>query len=83
MDPVLTRILEELLRQRKDWQWFYTALGYIKQRVGGWKRRGVPPGEYEAIADVLGRSVDWVIRGASSVLTAPVDTQQPRKPAEQ
>lgn len=66
MDPVLTRILEELLRQRKDWQWFYTALGYTKQRVGGWKRRGVPPGEYEAIADVLGRSVDWVIRGVDA-----------------
>jgi hypothetical protein len=35
MDPVLARILEELDRHRKDWQWFYTALGYTKQRFGG------------------------------------------------
>lgn len=74
MDPVLTRIIEELNRQHKDWQWFYTELGYTKQRVGGWKKRGVPPGEYEAIADVLEKSVDWVARGPSTyepLTTAP------------
>lgn len=70
MDPVLARILNELDRQHRDWQWFYTELGYTKQHVGGWKRRRVPPAEYEMIADVLGKTVDWVARGSEDESTA-------------
>lgn len=61
MDQVWARIDKELTRRRKAWQWLYTELGYSKERVNNWSRRGVPAKEHAAIAHVLGRSVDWLI----------------------
>lgn len=63
MDQVWTRIDQELARRRKTWHWLYTALGYSKGRVNNWSRRGIPTGEYQALADLLGKSIDWVARG--------------------
>lgn len=63
MDDVWSRIDRELSRRHKNWQWLYTAMGYSKERVNNWSRRGVPAKEYPAIASVLQRSVEWLISG--------------------
>jgi hypothetical protein len=66
MDEIWNRIDAELKRRRKDWQWLYTALGYDRQRVNNWSRRGVPAKEHAAIAEALGVSVDWISRGIAT-----------------
>lgn len=63
MDEVWNRIDKELERRRKSWAWLYSTLGYDRQRVNNWRRRGVPPKEHQAIAEALGRTVDWVAKG--------------------
>lgn len=64
MDQVWERIDKELARRRKTWQWLYTELGYSKERVNNWSRRGIPATQYVAISHALGKSVDWLISDA-------------------
>lgn len=69
MDEVWSRIDRELERRKKTWAWLYATLGYDRQRVNNWRRRGVPPKEYQFVADALGCSVDWVARGVEEDAT--------------
>lgn len=63
MTTVWERIDAELARRRKTWAWLSSSLGYSEQRVNNWKRRGIPASQHGAIADALGRSINWVARG--------------------
>lgn len=87
MDEVWNRIDQELARRRKTWQWLYTSLGYSKGRVNNWSRRGIPAKEHQVLADLLGKSIDWVARGDdaddASVNPSPGNKITPSLPASQ
>lgn len=60
--------LDQELAARRDhhhlpgtWADLARALETSEQRINNWKRRGVPPAQYAAIATVLGWSVDRLI----------------------
>lgn len=54
------RIDNELTRRRLGWQWIANGLGFDIQRVHNWKARGVPAMHFRAIADLLGKTIDWI-----------------------
>lgn len=54
------RIQIELDRRHLGWQWVADGLDFEIQRVHNWKSRGVPAMHYRAIAELFGRSIDWV-----------------------
>jgi len=56
-------VIEEALARRKPPQkpqWLADRLGASAQVMTNWKKRGVPPARYRAIAEVLGLTVDQV-----------------------
>lgn len=60
--------LDQELAARRDrhhlpgsWADLARALETTEQRLNNWKRRGVPPAQYAAIAAILGWSVDRLI----------------------
>jgi hypothetical protein len=65
---VWTRVLDEaeLHAKGRGQQWLVEQLSavsdkpYTIQRVQNWKTRGVPRGEYPALALALGKTIDWV-----------------------
>ena len=61
MDPVWTRIDRELARRRLRWAWLARALDMTDQQVNNWKRRRVPPEQYQRIAEALGVTVDSLL----------------------
>ena len=63
MITVWANIEDELHRRRLNAAWLCRKLPASRQVVSGWKTRGVPPGRYEAIAELFGWSVDRLIYG--------------------
>lgn len=63
MQTVWQRIEAELRRRGRTDQWLADELGYSKQRVNNWSRRGVPATEHSNLARVLGKTLDWVALG--------------------
>lgn len=63
MDEILKRV--EYRLDKKGWTWaeFARALNTTDQRVYNWKKRGVPKSEVDRIADVLGCSTDYLLKG--------------------
>lgn len=60
--------LDQELAARRDrhhlpgsWADLARALETTEQRVNNWKRRGVPPAQYAAVAGILGWTVDRLI----------------------
>lgn len=70
MDAVWQRLESELKRRKKSWAWLAGQLGYSRARCANWKVRGVPVGEFPALAVALGESVDWVAGMAPARTTA-------------
>lgn len=56
-------VIEGALARRKpprDQAWLATQLGIRAQAVTNWKTRGVPKTQYEALADLLGLSLEQI-----------------------
>jgi hypothetical protein len=66
MDPerraIFDRVNKRLEELRKDWDWLARQLGNLyPQKLYQWKRRGIPPAEYDRVARALRWSVDEML----------------------
>jgi hypothetical protein len=75
IDTVWARIEAELKARRRSKASLAEQLGETAQAVGNWKRRGVPRGQYPAIAAALGKSIDWVA-GNEADIESPIGLSQ-------
>lgn len=67
MDPVWTYVDREIHRRRLKWAWLARAIEVSEQTANNWKRRRVPPEQYQAIAQALGITVDELLASGNSV----------------
>lgn len=66
MDPVWQRLEAEVTARGRTMTWLAEQLGFSTGRVYNWQKRQVPPSQYQAIAGILGESVDWVTGAAAA-----------------
>ncbi len=73
MQPI-DRVLSKAVSLGMTQTSFATAMGLNVQVVNNWKKRGIPPAQYAAIAKTLGVSIEWIINGGDVSLSnvAPV-----------
>lgn len=65
LDPVMTRVQALMYENRLSWADIGRALNASPQRLYNWRRKGgIPTTAYQALADVLGCSIDYLVRGA-------------------
>lgn len=85
MSDILTRV--EYMLSDLGWTWarFARELDTTDQRVYNWRKRGVPKSEVDNIADVLGCTTDFLLKGdieyrdADGNLSMVVETKAPTR----
>lgn len=60
---VWARVDAELRFQNKTWSKLAEAVSVTKQACGNWGAKGIPSKHVRAIADFLGKTIDWVELG--------------------